>query len=123
MRLLFAVIAALLCACADEQLPSIDDADYEAKIVARSHLNDPAPDHPKFGCIYPTANQNARADGKLLPEIVRVIGVTSPEDGERWKVLRAGEYDPKKWQPWPKNAIRFTGCGVQMEAFREAAQH
>jgi hypothetical protein len=84
---------------------------------------DPTPDRPRVACIADSplpAMQLRKATGtRLLPEVVRVIGVTSGEDGERWKVLRAGEFDATQWQPWPKEKIQFTGCGPEADASRE----
>lgn len=84
---------------------------------------DPTPERPRIACIADSplpARQISKGSGnRLLPEIVRVIGVTTAEDGERWKVLRAGEFDPEKWQPWPKRKIQFHGCGPEAEAVKE----
>jgi hypothetical protein len=84
---------------------------------------DPTPDRPKVACIADSplpAMQLRKATGtRLLPEIVRVIGVTDGEDGERWKVLRSGEYDATQWQPWPKEKIQFSGCGPEADAFAQ----
>jgi hypothetical protein len=80
---------------------------------------DPTPERPKVGCILPTMRQQGQVQGKLLPEVVRIIGVTSFEDGQRYKVLRAGEFDTARWQPWEREKIRFNGCGMEVEAFRD----
>lgn len=104
---------------------------------ASSHVpTDPTPAHPKIACIadspLPAAQLSKRTGNRLLPEIVRLIGVTSPEDGERWMVMRGGFYNPAKcagenihdrskcdWQPWPKEKIQTIGCGPEANAFRE----
>jgi hypothetical protein len=86
----------------------------------------PTPERPTIGCIADSpfiGRQKTSHEGnRLLPEIVRLIGMTSPEDGERWKVLRQGEQNPDNWQPWPKEKIQ-TGraCGPEADAFREIA--
>lgn len=78
-------------------------------------LPDPTPEHPRVGCIadspFESRQKHTVEGNRILPEMVRVIGVTSAEDGERWKVLRAGERDPRAWQPWEKSRIQFYGCG------------
>ena len=87
---------------------------------------DPTPERPWVGCIADSPfvpfvpRQKLSASGaRMLPEVVRVIGTTSIEDGERWKVLRAGEFNVKNWQPWAKGKIQFAGCGPEAEAVRE----
>ncbi len=55
-------------------------------------------------------------NGRILPEIVRVIGIYESSQGDEWKVLRAGEFNPQKWQPWPKDQIQFRGCGPEGDA-------
>ena len=80
----------------------------------------PTVESPDIGCILPTLAQRGKVPGTLLPEIVRVIGITPIEDGERLKVLRAGEFNPSNWQPWPKELIHFGAiCGREADAFRE----
>jgi hypothetical protein len=105
---------------------------------ATSHLAaDPTPLHPKIACIadspLPAAQLSKRTGNRLLPEVVRLIGVTPAEDGERWMVVRGGFYDSAKcagenlhdrskcdWQPWPKEKIQTgPGCGPEANAFRE----
>lgn len=101
---------------------------------------DPTPDRPRVGCIAdsPLAPMQRRAPGgaRLLPEVVRVIGTTSFEDGERWMVIRgvyiaanckgANVYDREKcdWQPFAREAIQFHGCGpeaaIAMDLMRAA---
>lgn len=68
---------------------------------------DPTTERPKVGCILPTASQQARIAGRLLPETVLVIGVTSMEDGERWKVVRAPDFNHEEWEPHGREAIKF----------------
>jgi hypothetical protein len=71
--------------------------------------------------------------GRLLPEIVRVIGVTPFEDQERWMVVR-GTYiaancrgealkDRSKceWVPYPREAIKFVGCGPEAAGYATSA--
>lgn len=101
MRARFALFFALMAGCGS------------------THPIDPSPEHPRIGCIKPTQRQRIGVEGKILPEVVRIIGTTPPEDGERWKVLRSGEYDATKWQPWSKESISFVGCGSEAAAFRE----
>lgn len=86
---------------------------------------DPTVARPRVGCIatspFPAFQAKHKVSGsRLLPEIVRVIGVTSIEDGERWKVLRQGETDPEKWVPYSRTEIQFGGgCGPEAAAFEE----
>lgn len=84
---------------------------------------DPTLEHPWVGCIADSplaiAQRPAPGGGRLLPEVVRVIGATSGEDGERWKVLRAGEFNPERWQPWEKEKIQFQGCGAEADAVQQ----
>lgn len=55
-------------------------------------------------------------NGRMLPEVVRVIGVYESPSGEQWKVLRSGEFNVDNWQPWPKRKIQFFGCGPEADA-------
>lgn len=86
---------------------------------------DPTATRPRVGCIasspFPAFQAKHKVSGsRLLPEIVRVIGVTSLEDGERWKVLRQGETDPENWVPYARGEIQFGGgCGPEAAAFEE----
>jgi hypothetical protein len=68
-----------------------------------------SPEHPKVGCFTATPKQNASIAGKFMPETVISIGLTSMEDGERVKVLRAPDFNPEKWEPHPKEEIVFGG--------------
>jgi hypothetical protein len=98
--------------------------------------SDPTPENPKVACLadspLPAAQLSKRTGNRLVPEIVRLIGVTSAEDGERWMVVRGGFYDPAKcagpnvhdrskcdWQPWPKEKVQTIGCGPEASAFKE----
>lgn len=87
---LAALIAAVLISCADA--PSIDYG---------------SPENPKVGCFVATPKQNATIAGKFQPEIVISIGLTSMEDGERVKVLRAPNFNPEKWEPHSKEELVF----------------
>lgn len=107
---------------------------------------DPTPSHPIIACIadapleggdgpayrkFQKKNMQARGQRVTLPEIVRLIGVTSFEDGSRWMVMRgvyfaehcSGEnlYDRSlcDWQPWPKEKIQLKGCGAEAQALKE----
>ena len=94
----------------------------------------PTPDHPRVGCIgaAPDAlcdgpacrelakkNRHNKGQRVLMPEIVLVVGVTSVQDGERWKVLRQGERDPEKWLPYRRDEVVFDRCGAEADAYRE----
>ena len=82
-----------------------------------------SPDHPCIGCVLPTMNQQSHVEGKLLPSIVRVIGQTSPEDGERWKVLKDGEQNPSRWVPMDQETVRFGAvCGMEARSFEDIFQ-
>lgn len=97
---------------------------------------EPSPENPRVACIAKTPFapfQKASPNGsRLLPEIVRVIGKTSPEDGERWKVVRgiyfadkcAGELvndlDSCEWLPFAQAEIQFVGCGPEADSIRYA---
>jgi hypothetical protein len=76
----------------------------------------PSPEHPKVGCIAPTLRQSGSHEGKILPEIVIVTGETPIDDGARWIVLRAPDFDPKKWEPHSKEEIVF---GARCKAGRD----
>lgn len=93
---------------------------------------DPTPQRPQIACISESSvpQMNPRTGGKVLPEIVRLIGVTSAEDGERWKVVR-GLYnadacaldvdgDACGWLPYDRSQIK-TGavCGPESVAMLE----
>jgi hypothetical protein len=97
-------------------LPPVDDPTFEEKLVESQKTLEPTADHPQLGCIASTMNQQVHVEGKLLPEIVRVIG---RYDALQVKVLRAGVYDPAQWVPMPAAAIRFVGCGREIDAYRE----
>jgi hypothetical protein len=97
---------------------------------------DPTPQDPQVWCIadspIPAAQLNRRTGNRLLPELVRVIGRTSPEDGERLMVIR-GVYVAAKclgellwdrqscdWQPWPVEKLqRGAACGPEASALIE----
>jgi hypothetical protein len=97
-------------------LPPVDDPTFDAAIIAAHTADDPTPEHPRIGCIPPTLRESGSRDGKLLPRIVRVIGTY---DAEHWKVLMPGVYDTTKWVPVPMTSVRYAGCGVEAEAFRQ----
>lgn len=95
---------------------------------------DPTPERPRVGCIadspFPVRQKLSPGGSRLLPEIVRVIGVTSMEDGERWMIVRGGAYSAQacadpwdrercEWVPMEKEHIQFSGCGPEAEAVRE----
>lgn len=93
--------------------------------VTRSELFEAATfEHPVVACIadspFAARQLNPITGGRVLPEVVRVGGLTSMEDGQRAKVLRAGETDPGAWQPWPVEKLQTRGCGQEAEAMREA---
>ena len=106
-RLAVAVLCAALAGCSS--LPPLP--------------RDPTPERPIVACIADSPfapKQKLSATGnRLLPEIVRLIGVTPDADGGRWMVLRAGEFDPENWQPWEKSRIQTFGCGPEADAMRE----
>jgi hypothetical protein len=90
---------------------------------------DPSPEHPRVACIARGLGQlNPLTGGKVMPEIVRLIGRTSPEDGERWMVVR-GYYNRQAcvsdlmgaecgWLPFHGDEIRIGAvCGPEAQAF------
>jgi hypothetical protein len=97
-------------------LPPIDDPAFDAAVVAAQTAADPTPKHPRVGCIPPTLRESGSVPGRLQPRIVRVIGTY---DAENWKVLMPGVYDTAKWVPVPMTSVRYVGCGVEAEAFRQ----
>lgn len=113
-RVLVSLGAALTCCASTNVGIDLDDPE---RVIAAAHANDPTPERPRIGCLMPTIEQQSQVPGKLLPEIVRVIGFTSAEDGHRAKILRAGQFDVTKWQPWPEKSIRYVGCGPEAEAY------
>ena len=70
-------------------------------------LATPTPEKPRVGCLLATQEQQAKVAGRLLPETVLVIGETPPEDGERWKVIRAPDWNPDEWLPYERTVVRF----------------
>jgi hypothetical protein len=102
-------------------LPPVDDPTFETKLVEsqkESEPTQPTVDRPIFGCIAPTLGQQSHVEGKLMPEIVRVIG---RYDELQVKVLRAGVFDPEKWVPMPSASVRFVGCGREIDAYRQVS--
>jgi hypothetical protein len=91
----------------------------------------PTPEKPRVGCIPATMKQQGSVPGRLLPETVYVIGMTSGADGERWMVIRGtylkgvcqGENLKDRhacpWLPYDMDAIKFMGCGRETDAFRD----
>jgi hypothetical protein len=84
---------------------------------------DPSFEAPRVGCRADSFGKSGPNGGKLLPVIVRIIGVTPAEDGERWKVLLPGEFDPENWVPMAKEEIRFVMCGPEAEGYSAASRH
>jgi hypothetical protein len=93
-----------------------------------STRSEPTPDRPTVACIKPPPF-NPATGNRVLPEIVRIIGITSPEDGERYMVIR-GTYFPTNcagdllkdrdscpWLPFQKEQILFI-CGREADAYR-----
>ena len=68
---------------------------------------DPTPEKPKVGCLLATPDQQARVGGRILPETVLIIGTTSFEDGGRWKVVRAPDWNQEEWLPYANDAVHF----------------
>lgn len=81
---------------------------------------DPTPERPKVGCILATQKQQSQVSGRLMPEKVIVIGITSAEDGERWKVLRGPDFALDDWQPHDREAIHFGARCESGSAFMRA---
>src|SRR5581483_2855940 len=95
-------------------------------------VDDPTSDRPRIGCIadspLPQAQiRNRQSCGRVLPEIVRIVGTYLDADGvpmldeygnEQWKILRAGEFNPEHWQPWSKKKIQTMGCGPEGDALQ-----
>lgn len=79
----------------------------------------PSPQRPKVGCIVATLRQNGTHEGKILPEVVLVIGSTPIDDGARWIVLRAPDFNAKQWEPHSKEEILF---GARCKAGAELQQ-
>jgi hypothetical protein len=94
---------------------------------------DPTPDAPWIGCIakspFPAMQKHTPGGSRLLPEIVRIIGLTPIEDGERLMVIR-GVYTPAKcrgdllwnrtscdWQPFAREEVQTRGCGPEASAY------
>jgi hypothetical protein len=125
-RASLAVAVVLLAGCASTRLPlpAVDDPNFDEKILKAAdeaaERDEPTREHPKIGCITSTLRELASVAGKMLPEIVRVIGTYS---SDKWMVLRSGEFNERHWQPWPKEKIRFIGCGREADAFREIEAH
>ena len=96
---------------------------------------DPTPEHPRVGCIadspFPARQKLSLGGSRLLPEIVRIIGSTSLEDGERWMIVRGGAYSAQacadpwdrercEWLPYDKREIQTGGaCGPEADAHRD----
>jgi hypothetical protein len=97
-----------------------------------------SPDSPKVACIAKSPFAAAQGKpgpngGRLLPEVVRVIGVTSMEDGERWKVVRGtyiaakcrgelvNDFSSCEWVPFDRDQIQFVGCGKEADSIRQIA--
>ena len=110
----FVLLLVFLSNCAApgfyRSLPPIDDLTFVAKLTEAIQADEPSVSHPKVGCIVSTLDQESHVAGKLLPEIVRVIG-TYEHNSDEWMVLRSGERNPAKWVPIPKSDVRFINCG------------
>lgn len=93
-KLVHALVGAALAGCASAPV--------------RVPLATPTPDNPRVGCILPTTKQGALVEGKIQPEKVYWIGVTSIDDGERLMIIRPS-FDEKEWIPMERGAVVFDG--------------
>ena len=83
---------------------------------------DPTPEKPWVACIadapFPILRAKSPTGNRYLPEIVKIIGYTPLEDGNRFKVLPRNERDPEKWLPFAQEKIQFPPhCGPEQSAY------
>lgn len=95
----------------------------------------PSPEDPDVACIGTNSfgKMNPQTGGRVLPEAVHVIGITSPEDGERSKVVRGVfnqqaciediDGDECGWLPFDSSLIkRGAICGPEVQALASLRQ-
>jgi hypothetical protein len=100
---LLLLVAGVIDSCSTPHLVDLGDG----TIVPTVAEIEPTSEQPREGCIPVPPSEQANHAGTIAPEIVRVIGTTSLEDGQRWKVLRGPEFDPRHWLPFERDAIKF----------------